>query len=128
MMNKSLFAIAGCGVVACLIGLPSFAADEDTKPKFTIKDVMKKCMAPKGDKLCQKVQSGDATDEEKKELVTMFEALAKNKPEKGDEESWKEKTGALVAAAKAAAEGDDKAGAMLKKAADCKGCHSKHKP
>ena len=43
---------------------------------------------------------GEASAEEKKQLVELYEALAANKPPKGDEASWKEKTAALVAAAK----------------------------
>lgn len=90
----------------------------------TIKDVMKTCM--KGG-LCKKVAGGKASDAEKKKLHDLFVAMAKCKPPKGDEDSWKEKTEALVNAAKAAVDGDGKAGAALKKAADCKGCHSAHK-
>lgn len=89
------------------------------KAKHTISDVMKTAM--KGG-LCAKVAGGKASDAEKAQLVELFTALAANKPPKGDEASWKEKTGALLTAAKA---GD---GAALKKAANCGGCHGAHKP
>lgn len=92
------------------------------KAKHTIKEVMKVCM--KGG-LCGKVAKGEASADEKAKLVEMFSALGENKPPKGDAESWKEKTGALVAGAKAAAEG--KGTDMLKKAANCKSCHDAHK-
>lgn len=88
------------------------------KDKVTIKVVMQKAM--KGG-LCKKVASGEANEAEKKELVELFTALAKNEPPKGDAASWKEKTKALLDAAKA----ND--GAALKKAADCAACHSEHK-
>lgn len=88
------------------------------KDKVTIKTVMKKAMAGG---LCKKVASGEANAEEKKELVELFTALAKATPPKGEADSWKEKTKALLDAAKA----DD--GAALKKAADCAGCHGVHK-
>lgn len=119
-MRKLLVA---CAVVAfgwCAVALASRAA-EDEKPKHTIKDVMKNAHA-KG-KLRDKVAAGTASDEEKKLLVEYYEALAANKPPKGDEASWKEKTAELVAAAKAAAEGD----VSKLKAVNCMGCHRAHK-
>lgn len=92
--------------------------DAQGKAKYTTAQVMAKAM--KGG-LCTKVATGKASDAEKKELVELFEALAANTPPKGDAASWKEKTGALVAAAKS---GD---GAALKAAANCAGCHKVHK-
>ena len=71
--------------------------------------------------LCKKVASGKASDEEKAQLIALFTDLAANKCPKGDDDDWKTRTQALLKAAKA-----DDAGA-LKKAADCKGCHSEHK-
>ena len=73
-------------------------ADDKEKPKHSIKDVMKTAM--KGG-LWKKVGDGQASDAEKKELLALFESLGKNKPPKGEEKSWKEKTEALVNAAKA---------------------------
>jgi hypothetical protein len=102
------------------ITLTSGAAQED-KPKYTIKEVMG--AAHKKGKLRDKVVAGTATDEEKKQLVEYYTALAANKPPRGDEASWKEKTAELLAAAKAAAEGD-----LTKlKAVNCMACHSAHK-
>lgn len=86
--------------------------------KVTIKEIMTKAM--KGG-LVTKVASGKASDEEKKELVRLFDYLHKNTPPKGEEASWKEKTNALLDAAK---KGDGKA---LKAAANCAGCHKVHK-
>lgn len=106
-------------------GLMAAANAEDKASDDTIKQVMKKCM--KGG-LCKKVASGEASDDEKKELLKCFEAMAASKPPKGDEASWKEKTGALVSAAKLAVEGDAGAGKALKAAANCKSCHGAHKP
>jgi hypothetical protein len=99
------------------------AADDD-KPEFTTKQVMEKAM--KGG-LCKKVASGGASADEKAELVKLFTALGKNKPPKGDADSWKAKTGALLAAAKDAAAGKDGAGDALGKAATCGDCHKVHK-
>jgi hypothetical protein len=111
--------------VACLVigfGLAiAIGSGAQDKPKYTIKDVMK--TAHKGG-LLKKVSEGKASDEEKQKLVDMYEALAASKPPKGEDESWKTKTTALVEAAKAAQKGDT---GKLKAAADCKACHTGHK-
>lgn len=110
--------IAGGMVVFGLALLLDSNVQSGEKDKVTIKVVMQKAM--KGG-LCAKVASGKADEAEKKQLVELFTALAKNEPPKGDPDSWKAKTKALLDAAKA----DD--GAALKKAADCAACHSEHK-
>jgi len=96
-------------------------ADE---PKHKIKEVMKKCMAGG---LCKKVASGKANEAEQKGLLEMFQSLAANKPPRGEDKSWTEKTKSLVDAAQAVVDGKDGAGAQLQKAANCKGCHESHK-
>jgi hypothetical protein len=92
------------------------AADE--KPKFTVKEVMKLHK----EKLNEKFIKGEATKEEKEKLLEGYEALVKNKPPKGEEKDWKEKTEALVKAVKA----DDKK--AYEKAVNCGACHKEHKP
>jgi hypothetical protein len=94
------------------------------QPKHKIKEVMKKCMAGG---LCKKVASGKASEAEQKELLAMFQSLAANKPPRGDEKSWSEKTKALVDAAQAVVDGKEGAGGQLQKAANCKSCHDGHK-
>ena len=120
-MRKLLVASIVVVIGWAMLSLTSGAQD---KAKHSIKDVMQACM--KGG-LCKKVASGEASAEDKAKLVEMFEALAADKPPKGDDASWKEKTAALVAAAKDCAAGKDGAGAALGKAANCMGCHSVHK-
>jgi hypothetical protein len=117
--------IAGGAALSLLLVATSLAlrADEEKKP-VAIKEVMKVCMK---EGLCKKVADGQASEEETKKLLAMFEDLAKNKPKKGDADSWNTKTGALVAAAKLAVEKDAGAGAKLKEAANCKACHDAHK-
>lgn len=123
-MSKKLIAlVTGSLMIVCFVSLPVIADDDDA-PKYKIKDVMKKAM--KGP-LLKKVAGGDASDAEKKQLHEMLVALGKNSPPKGDEDSWKKLTGALAKAGKAAVDGEEDAGAALKKAANCKACHSKHK-
>ena len=101
------------------------AASQD-KPK-SVKDVMTAVHKGK-DSLVGKVTAGKGSEEDHKKLLEMYEFMATQKAPQGDEASWKTKTTALVAAAKDLV--DKKAGAAdtLKKASDCKACHSLHKP
>ena len=115
-MKRGLF--AGAVAILGLALLLDTSAQGGKDEKVTIKVVMQKAM--KGG-LCKKVAEGKASDEEKKQLVELFTALSKATPPKGDADSWKDKTGALLTAAK----GTD--GEALKKAADCKACHTEHK-
>ena len=93
-------------------------------PDDTIKKVMKAAM--KGG-LCKAVASGKADEGQKKELLGLFEDMAKATPPKGDKASWDAKSAALVAAAKDAVAGKAGAGGALGKAANCKACHDVHK-
>jgi hypothetical protein len=98
----------------------------DDKPKYTIKEVMKK--AHDGDAtLKDKVISGKASKDEKQLLLDLYTALSLNKAPKGDEKDWKDRTTAIVVAAKDVV--DDKDGAVdkLKMAVSCKACHMLYK-
>jgi hypothetical protein len=115
----------GMGVltaVAFVLANTSGAADEE----LSIKKIMEKGHKGKPP-LCGKVASGKASKEEKQELLDLYTALAKAKPPKGDADSWKEKTEALVKAAKACVADDKDGPASLKKAVTCKACHDVHK-
>ncbi|QDT12420.1 hypothetical protein [Planctomycetes bacterium K23_9] len=126
MSRNVIVQLAGCLLLGAIVSLPAMAADDDDKaPKFKTKQIMKKAF--KGP-LLKKVAGGEASDEEKKQLHEMLVALSKNKQPRGEDESWKTLTSALVKAGEAAVKGDEKAGAMLKKAANCKACHKEHKP
>lgn len=116
------FVLASLSIV--LISSGDNLAGDKEKPKYKITEVMQKAM--KGG-LCGKVASGKASDDEKKELAAFFVALHNNTPPKGDADSWKAKTKALVDAATGVLKGDEGAAAALKKAANCAGCHSVHK-
>ena len=121
-MRKMLVA---CMVVAFGWGAVSLSqgADEE-KPSASIKEVMK--VAMKGG-LTKKVANGTATEEERKQLAGLFAALHAQKPPKGEEASWKEKTKALVDTANDVLAGKEGAGEKLTAAANCMGCHSAHK-
>ncbi len=124
MSKKFWIVVTAMGLFVSCSGLQGRAEDEPAKPKYTIKDVMKASM--KGP-LMKKVIEGEATDEEKKTFHEMMVALSQNKPKKGEQESWDEKTKALVEASQAAVDGKAGAAGMLKKASDCKACHTPHK-
>ena len=96
------------------------------KAKYTIKEVMKKAHK---EGVLQNAVAGKATKEQLESLVEMYNSLTQNKPPKGEAASWKEKTDAMVTGAKVLLKDskDKAAAATLKKAADCKGCHSVHK-
>lgn len=79
-------------------------------------------------KLIDKVTGGKASDAEKKTLLDLYKGMAGEEAPKGDQAAWKKKVEALVSAAQGVVSGDQAAGARLKAAADCKGCHSMHKP
>jgi hypothetical protein len=112
--------IALFGLVLCL-GTPR--AGDNKEPKYTIKDVMKKAHK---DGLLKKILSGKAEDDERKELLVLYVALSQNKPPRGDADDWKERTGNIVKAAKAA-QADAKAGKGLAKVTNCAACHKLHK-
>jgi hypothetical protein len=108
---------------ALAIGFVGITNQAEGGPKT--KAVMKKCM--KGG-LCKKVVMGQGTADDKAALLAAFTAMAAEKAPKGDAESWKTKTTALVKAAQLAVDGDAGAGAALKSAANCAACHKVHKP
>jgi hypothetical protein len=107
-----------------MVGLGLFEAREKDKAKFTIKQVMK--MAHK-DGLLKKVTDGEATKAEKEKLLELYTALSMNKPPRGDDKDWKDKTSALIKAAKEVVEGDKDGTKDLIKATKCKACHELHK-
>jgi len=117
MRSFKVFALA---FFASATVLPlAFAADGDA-----IKKAMKEAM--KGG-LCKKVASGEGSDDDKKKLLALFTDMAKDTPPKGDKESWAKHAGALVKASQDVVDGKEGAAGHLKKAANCKACHTPHK-
>jgi mono/diheme cytochrome c family protein len=112
--------IAMLGLVFCL---SEPRAGDDKKPKYTIKEVMKKAHK---DGLLKKVASGKADEDDRKDLLELYTALAMNTPPKGDAGDWKTRTATIVNAAKKAV-ADPKAARALVKATNCAGCHKLHK-
>jgi hypothetical protein len=124
-MRKGLRFGAAALLASMFAGLTVFGA-ADEKPKFDIETVMEKAH-DKDNGIYHKIVAGKATDEQKKELVELYTELAKNKPPKGDAKSWKDKTTALVSAAKEVVDGKAAGVGDLKKAANCMNCHKVHK-
>jgi surface antigen len=121
MRKATGLALALAATLGLMAGLAQVGGAAETA---TIKQVMKAAMK---DGLCKKVGGGQATDAEKKQLLALFSDMAKQKPPKGDEASWKSKSEALVLAAQGTVDGKAGATDQLKKAANCKGCHDVHK-
>ncbi len=117
--------VPGALLLGLAIGLAFVRADET--PTLSIKQVMDKAHKGK-DSLFNKVKSGDASDADKKMLVELYTALAADHPKLNDDEDWKTRTEAMVAAAKDVEAGKDGGVDALKKAAACMGCHEMHKP
>lgn len=119
---------AGTAVVlAASVFVSTLNAAEGSNPT---KEFMKKFhKAPKGvDPVCKKATDGKASAAELSQLVAGYKAMCSAKPPKGDEASWKEKTGKLLEAAMALQKGAADGAAKYKEAVNCKACHSAHKP
>ena len=119
---------AGTAVVlAASVFVSTLNAAEGSNPT---KEFMKKFhKAPKGvDPVCKKATDGKASAAELSQLVAGYKAMCSAKPPKGDEASWKEKTGKLLEASMALQKGAADGAAKYKEAVNCKACHSAHKP
>jgi hypothetical protein len=122
---RKLIAVACLTAVGVIVaGTDSSSAQDKDKPKFTISEVMQQ--AHKGGVL-KAVQSGSASDEQKKQLVEYYTALTQNAPPAGDKDAWKKQTTAMKEAAEKAAKGDEKGVAELKKIVNCGNCHKMFK-
>ncbi len=118
--------VAGaCAVLTVCLLAGSQQAGEKGKAKYEISEVMQKAHKKGGLLFRVSAGKGDKADAEK--LLEMYTELAKNKPPRGDAQSWKRFTDGLVAAAKVAVKGGADAGAKLRKAANCMACHKAHK-
>lgn len=127
-MNKRARTMMSVALVGTLLaGIASGCATYSSKPKLSSKEVMEHGF--KGDSsLIKKISQGNGTQDDFKHLAELSRELAKNSPTKGDAASWSEKTKALVAASESLAQGKPGALDAVKAAANCKACHSVHKP
>ena len=114
---------------ACL-GALAFAPvvlAEVKKPKYTVQEVMKEIHKGQ-DNIGKRAVSGKASKEDIAKLAEYYESLPLNEPPRGELASWKEKTAALVKASRALKTGAPDALALYKNAANCKACHTAHRP
>ena len=123
---RIVIAFAVVGICVGGFAVSSQGQEKKEEEKIPIKEVMQK--AHKAGLLKDLVVNGTASDEQKAELLKLYKALAANKPPKGEAESWKTKTKALVDAAQAAVDGKENAPMLLRRASNCKACHDAHKP
>jgi hypothetical protein len=118
--------LAALGLAALTLTSPdTFAADK--KPKYTVEQIME-AINKGDDNICKRVIAGKASKEDIAKLVECYSELPHNKPPKGDQKSWDEKTAALVKAVNGIKTGAPDAVAKFKEAVNCKACHSAHKP
>jgi hypothetical protein len=128
MSNRTTILLAAVFSTAIVGGVawPGLWA-ADTKPKYTIKEVMK--ATHKGDDAVSKrVASGKGTKDDFILLVEYYESLPLCTPTKGDKADWDKKANALLKSAKAMKAGEPDAMAQYKQASNCKACHSLYKP
>jgi hypothetical protein len=112
---------AGSAVFTCV------QAADAKKAQYTIKEVMK--AVHKGDdNIGKRVSKGVASKEDIDTMVKYYESLPLNDPPRGDKTEWTAKTKKLVAAAKEVKAGAPAALDHFKEAANCKACHTAHKP
>jgi len=117
-MKKILFAgMLALGAMAVILGANQAAL----APKYSTKEVMKKGFAGK-EALCGKIAKGNATAEEKEQMLELLSSLCENKAPRGEQQAWVAKCEAMTKAVK---DGDAKA---FQAAANCKACHDAHKP
>lgn len=129
---KHLTKISLIAAVFAIGTIAQSAHHEESEMPIDIHDIMEVGM--KGDRktetpsLTKKVLSGDASIDEKKDLLAMFLSLEKFKVEKGEQEAFDKKADALTDAMIGVMVGVDGSLDKLEEAANCKACHSAHKP
>jgi hypothetical protein len=117
----------GTGVLTLIVSFAlGYAASHASyfAPRHTIKQVMRKAHKQG---LLKNVLSGNASDEDRRELLSLYLDLAANTPPKGGADSWRDKTTPIINAARAVAAGDPRGPRALKNAVNCGACHREHK-
>jgi cytochrome c553 len=112
--------------LAFLIAGSAVALVSDETPKYTVKEVMKKAHNGRNS-LFNRVKSGQASDEEKAQLVDYYESLPLGMPKKGSPAGYKKMAEDLLAAATAVKNGEPNGIAKLSKAGNCMACHNIYK-
>jgi hypothetical protein len=116
------------GLLALLVsgGSGAFRADDDRGERGEgIERIMKRAFRG-DDSLVKKGVTGKASKAEQQRLLEMMVELSRERPPHGTMDSWKEKTDALVDAAKDLVNNVDGAPDRLSAASACKACHRVH--
>jgi hypothetical protein len=113
-------------IVLTALALAPIALAE-AKAKYTVKEVMKEIHKGE-DNIGKRAVKGQASKEDIAKMVEYYASLPLNDPPRGDKASWLEKTAALVKASQELKAGKPGASDHYKEAANCKGCHTAHKP
>ena len=122
---------AGGPVLGLVAGLALVRADDP--PKYTIKQVMDMAHKDSKDKtvlsIYSKLLASTDADEQKKLSAAgrSVHGPGPTKPPRCDDDDWKKRVTAIVAAAKDVAAGKDGSIDQLKKDNDCMGCHKAHR-
>ncbi len=123
-MGRSIgFAVVLLSLV-CVAWQVAVAADQEVKPKHTIKEVM---VNAHKDGLLKKVLAEQASQEEKLVLLDHYVSLVECVPAKGEITSWHNLAGKLALASAKVAVGREGALPELKAASNCAACHDLHK-
>ena len=129
MKTKLALASVGGGVIAAAAVMQAIAwaqaADEAVKPKHTIEEVMEQAHK---DGLLNKVASGEASAEEKPQLLDLYVSLAENDPPKGDPDNFHKLAANAVLGAARVVVGREGAEAQIKRSVNCAACHKEHRP
>lgn len=121
MAIKRTLYIVAMGLFGIVVA--ASAADDG---KLSIEQIMKKAF--KGERsLVKKIAQNRATEAERKQFLDYVQSLAAQKPPRGTDQSWKEKTSRLVKAAQSAVNAEPGSPKAVDSAASCKACHRLHK-
>jgi outer membrane murein-binding lipoprotein Lpp len=123
-MKHFQFLIAAASAALLVAGCASYGS---AKPSRTIEQVMEQGFKGK-ESLNARISKGEGNADDFKLMASLVHDLAHNKPPMGDLASWTAKTAALESAAGMLVAGQPGALDAFKAAANCKACHSAHKP
>ncbi len=112
-------------VLAASAGWYASRADDDSR--MVVIAAMRRVFTGQDPPLVVKAAAGDASEVEKQRLLKVLTGLADTQPDHGSLDSWKAKTGALVAAAQDLIDGKEGAGQRLRAASNCRACHQAHR-
>lgn len=101
--------------------------EQGKQEPVTIELVMEQTHEGKGDTVVKRAIAGNSKEGELKQLLAYYLAMEKLEPPKGDLDSWKSKTAAVTNALIGVLAEKEDGRATLKKAINCKACHTEHK-